>query len=133
MIRILPPSPIRSANRRWGFTLIEVVAALVIFSAGVLVALRLTMALGRELANSATRSELEVQVQARVDSLVAVPWPRLEAGTHSALLVVRGRPFRMTIRVVPVTPRLREIRVEATPDPPPGPGYSATVLRRDEG
>jgi prepilin-type N-terminal cleavage/methylation domain-containing protein len=117
---------------RRGFTLIEVVAALVIFSAGVLVALRLTTALARELANSATRSELEVQVQARVDSLVAVPWSGLGTESRTDTLRVRGRSFRITIRILPVSPRLREIRVEATPDPPPGPGYSATVLRRDE-
>ena len=64
-----------------GFTLIEVIAALVIFSLGVLMVLRLTSALTAQMEYAATSSELVVRSEEPLDSLEALPFTSLVLGT----------------------------------------------------
>ena len=94
-----------------GFTLIEVIAALVIFSAGVIMVLRLTTALSRQMEYAAATSELVVRTEERLDSLESLPFDSLTLGSRSDTLTVRGIAYRRTVSVTAVTGLLRQIAV----------------------
>ena len=64
----------RESLERRGFTLIEVVAALVIFSLGVLVLLNLTGVLSLQLNRAGKSTSVAIAVQNRLDSLLQVPY-----------------------------------------------------------
>ena len=64
-----------------GFTLIEVMCALLVFVMGVLMVLRLSAAMTTQLEFSGITSELVVVVHEQIDSLVATPFDSLEANT----------------------------------------------------
>ena len=67
-----------------GFTLIEVIGALVIFSAGVLMVMSLTGTLSLRMERAAIRSELAVRGQERLDSLEILDYSALTVGTTFA-------------------------------------------------
>ena len=68
-----------------GFTLIEVTAALLIFVLGVLMVLRLSAALTRQLEYSGVSSQLVVIAHEQIDSLEATPFDSLEATPFDSL------------------------------------------------
>ncbi|HKJ02557.1 MAG TPA: prepilin-type N-terminal cleavage/methylation domain-containing protein [Longimicrobiales bacterium] len=118
----LPTSP-----RRRGFTLIEVIAALVIFSGGVLAVLKLTGALTAQMEYAATTSELVVRSEERLDSLEQEPFASLTLGTRSDTLTVRGRVYVRTATVTTVTGLLKQIQVTLTrADGGQGPSLTVT-------
>ena len=86
-----------------GFTLIEVIAALVIFSVGVLMVLQLTTALSRQMEYAATASELVVRSEERLDSLEALPFTSLVPGTTVDTITIHGVPYLRTAAVTSVT------------------------------
>lgn len=114
-----------------GFTLIEVIAALVIFSAGVLMVLGLSDVLSRRLSDAAFRTRVAVAVQGRLDSLRFVPYDSLAVETFSDTVILQGRTFNRTHRVLQTTPMVREVEVtiEAADGSGPGITSSAFVLR----
>ncbi len=71
-----PPNP-----RCGGFTLIEVMAALLVFVMGVLMLLRLSAAMTAQLEYSGITSELVVIAHEQIDSLAATPFDSLLANT----------------------------------------------------
>jgi prepilin-type N-terminal cleavage/methylation domain-containing protein len=121
--RSLPPA-------RRGFTLIEVVGALVIFSLGVLMVIRLSTALERQMRYSATDSELVVRAEERLDSLEALDFDSLAAGTTTDTLTVQGTSYDRTVAVRLVTGVLYQIDVTLSPvSAGAGPTYSTTSYR----
>ncbi len=109
-----------------GFTLIEVIGALVIFSVGVLMVIRLSTALGSEMNYAATMSQIVVTVQERMDSLEAQPFDSLTVGTSSTVVSVRGTPYTQAIAVTLQTALLKEMEVSMTPASSGHPSYTAT-------
>ena len=110
-----------------GFTLIEVIAALVIFSLGVLMVLDLTTALSRQMKYAATTSELVVRAEERLDSLESLPFDSLSLGTRYDTLTVQGLSYGRTQVVSSVTGLLYQIQVTLAPlTAGAGPSYSAT-------
>lgn len=124
----MSPDPCRaSASPRRGFTLIEVVAALVIFSLGVLMVLDLTGALARQMRYAATTSELVVRAQEQIDSLEALAFDSLTVGSRLDSLTVQGVGYGQTVSVSAVTGLLYQLDVALAPiTPGEGPSYSAT-------
>lgn len=119
----LPPA-------RRGFTLIEVVAALVIFSLGVLMVIRLTTALERQMRYSATDSELVVRAEERLDSLEALDFDSITAGTTTDTLTVQGTSYNRSVTITSVTGVLYRIDVTLSPVAAgAGPTYSTTSYR----
>lgn len=104
----------RGPNRE-GFTLIEVMGALVIFSLGVLMVIQLSGALSRQMEYAAKSSELVARAQERVDSLEAVPFASLAVGTTQQTVTVRGTSYRLTATVSAVTGVLKKIDVTLAP------------------
>jgi prepilin-type N-terminal cleavage/methylation domain-containing protein len=69
------------ASARAGFTLIEVIGALVIFSVGVLMVIQVSGALGTQMRYAGIRSELAVHANQRLDSLHAEAFASVATGT----------------------------------------------------
>ncbi len=104
-------------NDRSGFTLIEVIAALVVFAVGVVIATNLTEALARGMEHAAARSEAVSVAEHALDSLSAVPYDELPVGeTETHEYRIQGRTFLRVDEVVQVGPRLRQIQVEVAPE-----------------
>jgi len=107
--------------------LIEVIAALVIFSLGVLMVLNLTQALARQMRYAATTSELVVHAQERVDSLESLDFDSLTLGTLYDTLTLDGVPYLRTQTVSSVTGLLYQLQVDLAPiTSGEGPSYSTT-------
>lgn len=115
-----------TCNRSSGFTLIEVVAALVIFAGGVLVVLQLSGTLATQMERAAVTSEIVVVAQQRLDSLETVPFASLTPGSSTTPLMVRGRSYFVRSTVTSVTAILRQIDVEVAPNGGPGPTHQLT-------
>ena len=116
-----------SGPSRRGFTLIEVIGALVIFSMGVIMVLQLTGALSRQMEYAAKSSELVARAQERLDSLEALPFDSITVGTRQDTLTVRGIPYVRQATITSVTGLLRQIDVSLAPlTAGQGPSFSAT-------
>ena len=112
-----------------GFTLIEVVAALVVFALSVLFALHLNQALSQEMRFANTRSEVMFIGQHAVDSLSSLPFDELTPGepvTHTH--EIQGRTFQQTETVDQPAPRLRRVQIMVEPvDDGQGPRFRGST------
>lgn len=123
----------RAPLRKSGFTLIEVVAALLTFSMGVIMMLRLTTALSRSMEHSAINSLITVEGQERMDSLSALAYGSLSTGTVQDTITVRGVRFRRshTVTQCPCSgasgsPLVKKISVLVRQVSGTGPTYTST-------
>ena len=113
-----------------GFTLIEVIGALVIFSLGVLMVIQLTTSLGKEMRYSAKASEIVVRADEQLDSLESLPFDSITAGTTLDTFSVAGTPYSRTVAITLMTGLLYQIDVTLAPvSSGDGPTYSATSYR----
>lgn len=120
----------RPARFHRGFTLIEVIGALVIFSVGVLMVIGLTTTLAREMRYSATDSELVVRAEEQMDSLEALDFDSISAGTTTDTLTVQGTSYTRQVVISVYTAVLYQIDVTLAPvTAGAGPTYSATSYR----
>ena len=118
---------------RAGFTLIEVIGALVIFSVGVLMVLSLAGSLSRQMAWAAVTSELVVRAQERLDSLEALPYSSLTPGSSDETLRIRGDSYARTVSVTSVTGLMYRLDVSIVPiDAADGPSYAVTSYQVSE-
>jgi hypothetical protein len=95
--------------------LIEVVGALLIFSAGVLMVLQVSGAMGFRMRYAGARSEIVVLANERLDSLAAEPFASLVAGTTQFDFPLEGMSFRRTVTITTMTPMLKRIDVSIAP------------------
>ena len=114
------------ARLQGGFTLIEVIGALVIFSVGVLMVMQVSSALGTQMRYAGAGSEITVLAAARLDSLEALPLASLTAGTSVDTLVVEGIEYECTVVITSVTNALSKIDVTMAPTGGNGPSHSVT-------
>lgn len=119
------PSCVR-ARSAGGFTLIEVIGALVIFSLGVLMVMQVSGALGTQMRYAGASSELQARVSASLDSLEALPFSSLSPGTLVDTLTASGIEYEVTGVVTSVTSILKKIDISAAPTGGAGPSYSVT-------
>lgn len=102
-------------------------AALLIFSMGVLVVLRLTVSLSARMEYAATASELGVRAQERLDSLESLPFDSLTLGTVEETLTIQGEDYVRRVVVTSVTGLVYQMQVTLEPaDGEPGPRTTAT-------
>jgi len=100
-----------------GFTLIEVVGALVIFSVGVLMVMQVSGALTTQMRYAGARSELAVLVNEQLDSIESLPFDSVElgAGTVQDTVTVQGWPYERLVVVAIITPILAKIDITFSP------------------
>lgn len=122
----------RESPERRGFTLIEVVASLVIFSVGVLVLLNLTGVLSLQLNRAGKSTSVAIAVQNRLDSLQQVPYDSLILGSSQETIELLGEPFLRRQLIVQATPLVKEVQVTVEPVDGRGPELTASgfVSRR---
>jgi len=120
------------SRERRGFTLIEVVGALVIFSVGVLVLLNLTGVLSSQLNRAGKSTSVAIAVQNRLDSLQQVPYDSLILGSSQETIELLGEPFLRRQLIVQATPLVKEVQVTVEPVDGRGPELTASgfVSRR---
>lgn len=116
-----------SGPSRGGFTLIEVIGALVIFSLGVIMVLQLSTALSTSMEYSAKTSEVVARAQERLDSLESLAFDSLALGTDVDTLTVRGASYTLTTTISEVTGLLYQLDVSLAPTTAgSGPSYATT-------
>lgn len=117
----------RPASRsRAGFTLIEVIAALVIFAVGILMIMRVSGALGTQMRYAGARSEIVALADERLDSIESTPFDSLIAGTQEDTVDVQGWPYLRRTSVFPLTPVLARVEVELVRVDSVGPAHAVT-------
>lgn len=116
----------QEAGWRGGFTLIEVLGALVIFSVGVLMVMQVGGALSTQMRTAGARSEIVVVANASLDSVEATPLDSLAMGTVLDTVVVQGWSFERTITVTSLTPILARVEVDLALSGGGGPSHSVT-------
>jgi prepilin-type N-terminal cleavage/methylation domain-containing protein len=109
-----------------GFTLIEVVAALLIFSVGVLMVIQVSSALGTQMRYAGVRSQIAVLAAERLDSLESTPLDSIVAGTAADTLRIQGLDYARTSTVALLTPVLARVDVAVTPVGGTGPSHAVT-------
>jgi prepilin-type N-terminal cleavage/methylation domain-containing protein len=114
------------AGRRDGFTLIEVVGALVIFSVGVLMVMRVGSTLTTQMRWSGARSEIVVLANEQVDSVEATPFDSITSGTATDTVTVQGWIYQRTLTVTRLTPVLGRVEVTFAPVGDLGPTHAVT-------
>jgi prepilin-type N-terminal cleavage/methylation domain-containing protein len=122
-----------ACRKRWpaaagddGFTLIEVVGALVIFSVGVLMVMRVGSTLTTQMRYSGARSEIVVLANAQVDSIEATPFDSITGGTSTDTVTVQGWTYQLETTVTLLTPVLGRVEVSFTPVGDLGPSHAVT-------
>jgi len=111
-----------------GFTLIEVIGALVIFSVGVLMVMNLTGTLSLRMEMAAIRSELSLKGQERLDSLGILDYDALTVGTTFSITEVRGSTFYWLVSVTDSTALARHAKVWLLPASGSGPSFSGSTF-----
>ena len=111
-----------------GFTLIEVIGALVIFSMGVLAVVRLAGTLSVQMERAALRSELAVVGQERLDSLELVDYASLPVGTTTYSSSIRGETYSWSVTVSDSTALIRHVELTGTPVSGSGPSFSGAAF-----
>jgi prepilin-type N-terminal cleavage/methylation domain-containing protein len=125
----LSNSPARSWSsdcRPAGFTLIEVIGALVIFSVGVLMVMQVGGALTTQMRYAGARSELVVLANEQLDSIEGAPFDTLSAGTTQITVTVQGWEYQRTVTVTRVTPVLARVDIALAPIDGRGPSHAVT-------
>lgn len=119
-----------SIHTRRGFTLIEVIGALVIFSLGVLMVIQVTGTLGRQMRYSAIASELVVRAEEQLDSVGSLPFASITPGTTVSTLTIQGASYKRTVAITLYTGVLYQVNVTLAPvTAGAGPTYSTTSYR----
>ena len=119
-------SPWSATRRKTGFTLIEVVGALVIFSVGVLMVMDVSGALGTQMRYAGARSELVVRANELLDSIESTPVASLVAGTWQDTATIQGLRYEATLTITSITAVLVRIEISAMPLDSVGPSYAVT-------
>ena len=110
-----------------GFTLIEVIGALVIFSMGVLMVIGLGGTLSLQMERAALRSELALVGQERLDSLELVDYTALTVGTTTSSTSIRGETYTWSVTVSDSTAVVRHIAVSGVPSSGSGPSFKGSA------
>ena len=122
----MSPAAWHSERPALGFTLIEVIGALLIFSVGVLMVVQVSGALGFRMRYAGARSTIVALAEERLDSLDSTPFPSLVVGTSTAALTVEGLAYQRTVTISSVSPVLRRIDVSFTTTSGSGPSHAVS-------
>ena len=105
----------RRPASRDGFTLIEVIGALLIFSVGVIMVLSITGALSRRAEYAAVGSTVGVLGQQRIDSLSVLSYASVPVGTSTDPVTVRAATYRRQLVVTQYSPLVKRLDLTLTP------------------
>lgn len=113
-------------SRVSGFTLIEVIAALVIFSVGILMVMQVGGALSTQMRYAGARSEIAVLANAQLDSIESMPFDSITVGTVRDTVSVQGWSYERVVVVTSITAVLARVEVELARVDSLGPRHTVT-------
>jgi len=122
----LSPKSWYFAAEKRGFTLIEVIGALIIFSLGVLMVIQVSGALSTQMRYAGARSALAVYASQVLDSLGAEPFASVALGTSLDTVTVEGADYECTTTVAGLTPLLKRVDVGFASLSGEGPTHAVT-------
>ena len=108
------------------------IAALVVFSLGVLMVVQVSGALGTQMKYAAARSEIVVLAHEDLDSLEATPFDSISAGVNYTIVTVEGLQYYSVSTVTEVTPVLYQIMVSLTSLQAGAPTYTTYSYTSDD-
>ena len=114
-------------DRKAGFTLIEVMGAMVIFSIGVLMVMNMTTSLTNRYQSNTLRTNLSIVGQGRLDSIGALEYESVSVGNVMDTLTVSNETYTCTIAVSQTDPVSRTVEVSLAPLDGIGPRFDGTV------
>lgn len=109
---------------RSGFTLVEVMAALIILVVGVLAIARVTGGLALELRRAGAQTAVIAATQTALEAEEAKSFSAISLGTRTDTVRIEGRPYVRTVVVSQAGARVKRIDVTVAPAVPPGPRHS---------
>ena len=123
----------RRRTRAGGFTLIEVIGALLVFTVGLIMLLSITRSLSQRLEWAALNSLITAEGQERLDSLGALAYGSLAVATKTDTISLRGISYRRRQQVTQYTPLVRQAVVTISPldTSAVAPSFTATVYVAD--
>lgn len=116
---------------RTGFTLIEVIGALLLFSVGVLMVMQVGAGLTTQMRYAGVRSQIAVLANEKLDSIESEPFGSVNAGTVDDTIPIQGWSYRRTVVVTSLTPVLARIEIELMRVDSLGPSHSVTSYTSD--
>lgn len=107
-----------------GFTLVEVMVAIVILAVGALAVTHLSLSVAVLMQHSSAKTELITLAENRLEAVQALDYDEIRAGVDEDTVTVRGKAYVRRVTVTEPTSRMREIRVDLR-SPTESPSYSA--------
>lgn len=119
-------SPWKGSAGRAGFTLVEVMVAIVMLSFGVLSLARITSGLALELRRAGSQTAVVAAAQTGLETAEVRDFASVAVGATADTVTIRGRAFVRTVRVTAPGARVKRVDVTVAPLVPPGPTYTLT-------
>lgn len=95
-----------------GFTLVEVMVALVILATGALAITQLSLSVAMLMQQSTAKTELITFAENRLEAVQAMEYEEIVAGVLEDTVVVRGHPYVRRVTITEPNSRMREIRID---------------------
>ena len=95
-----------------GFTLVEVMVALIILAVGALALTQLSLSVALLMQQSSAKTELIALAENRLESVQARAYAALNPGTEQDTVSVRGRPFVRRVTITAPNARTRQIAID---------------------
>ena len=95
-----------------GFTLVEVMVALVIMAVGALAVTHLSLSVAVLMQQSSAKTELVAFAENRMETVLARPYADIDPGVEQDTVTVRGRPFVRRVTITAPNSRLRQIAID---------------------
>ena len=121
-----PAPPVRA-----GFTLIEVIGALLIFSLGVIMVLQITTSLSRRMEYAAVNSVIAAEGQRRLDSLGVLSYASVATGATQQTITIRGVSYLRIDTVALTSPLVKKVTFYLKPVAGDWPTFDATLYLSD--
>ena len=121
----------REPAQRAGFTLIEVIGAVLIFSVGGLMVLNITSALSNRTEFAAVSSTVNVMGQQRLDSLAVLTFNSVTVATTTDTVTIRAARYQRRLVVTLLSPLVKKCVFTLSPVSGSWPTFAATTYIRD--
>ena len=111
-------------RNRSGFTLVEVMVAIVVLAIGVLALTQLSLSVVVMLNRAGTKTELAAMAENRLEEIGAQGYAGISDGVRQDTVQIRGRNYSRRVTITTPGRRMRQIQVELAPLGGSGQRYS---------
>ncbi|MGH7544934.1 MAG: type IV pilus modification PilV family protein [Gemmatimonadota bacterium] len=119
-------SALEGSTARGGFTLVETLVAMIVFSVGVLSLAQITGRLAVEMRRAGAQTAVVATAQTGMETREVQDFASVAVGTTVDTITIRGRAFVRTVTVTSPALRVKRVDVSVAPAVPPGPTHTLT-------